>query len=221
MRVVGSDDNFSGLSPEERAALELESALTGARERWGTIDEATINAPQTITTETEAENFTTVVAQLQALLKRVDQVHDDVKEPYLTAGRKVDGMTAVLRDRIVDRKVRLETTLTRYQVAKQRAIDEERERLRQLEAEDPEPAIIPHRQTDSKRSRVRSLEGAVAHLTTEIDIEIVDVSQIPPRYLNRPRVLAALRSEILPDVRKGDDVPGVNKIDGLKSRVKA
>jgi hypothetical protein len=52
-------------------------------------------------------------------------------------------------------------------------------------------------------------------------MEIIDIRKIPGRYLNRPKVLAALRSEILPDIRKGDAVEGVKRLDGLKSHVKA
>ena len=213
--------NFSGMSLEERARLELETATEGARKRWGEIEAAIELAPTVIENETQAENFTTVVAQIQALLTRVDAAHDDVKGPYLAAGRLVDAGTNVLRDKIEDRKRDLERRIAAYQVKKHEHIKAAREAERAREAADPEPTMIPHSEIDRKRSRVRSVEGATAHLVDVVNIEIVDVTKIPRRYLNRPKVLAALRSEILPDVRKGDQVGGVKKIDGLRTQVKA
>ena len=218
-----SDHNYAGLTPAERAKLEIDSSLERARARWDQIEKAAGNAPAEITSETEAENFTTVVAQLQALEKAIERAHDDVKEPYLTAGRVVDNVSKFLSDKVEQLRRTLQSRLTAYQVEKQRKIEEERKRIRDAEAEDPEPAWTNStRQTlDKSRVKVRSVEGASAHLAQQTDLEIIDVREIPDRYLNRPKVLAALRSEILPDIRKGDDVPGVKRIDGFTSRVKA
>lgn len=216
------DDNYKSFAPEERAALELESALEGPKQRWAELEQATAKAPAEITNDTQAENFTTVIAQLQAVVKRVDDAHDDVKEPYLNAGRRVDGMTNVLRERIAIARDTLQAALTTYQVKKQNKIDAERAAVREKEAEDPEPGwTAAPKPRAAGRTKIRSVEGATAHLTTVIDMEIVDVTKIPARYLNRPRVLAALRAEILPDVRKRDVVEGVKTIEGLTSRVKA
>lgn len=216
-----SNHNLLSLPLPERAKLELESAFVGPRERWTQIEKAIANAPATIETEDQAENFTTVVAQLQALLKRVDRTHDDVKEPYLAAGRAVDADTARLRELVDTAKRELERKLTAYQVAKQRKIEAERQAQRQTEAADPEPSFVPHAETDRRLSRVRSIEGASAHLTNVTSIEILDVTKIPLRYLNRPKVKAALVSEMLPDARKGDAIEGIKVHTGHQSRVKA
>lgn len=218
---MNADHNLATLPLPERAKLELESALETARGRWATIEKAIANAPAVIETETQAENFTTVVAQIQALLKRIDAAHDDVKEPYLAAGRVVDSGTAVLRELVAKAKRQLEERITGYQAEKQRKIDAARALERQREADDPEPAFVPHRQTDRQRARVRSVEGASAHLTDTINVEILDVTQIPLRYLNRPKVIQALISEITPDARKGDEIEGIKVHRGLQSRVKA
>jgi hypothetical protein len=212
--------NFAGLSLDERARLELETALEGPRARWAEIEKA-IAAAGEVTTETEAENFTTVVAQLQALIKRVDQAHDDVKDPYLGAGRVVDAATNVLRDKIRGAKGNLELAITRYQLKKQRKIDEQRAEERRREAQDPEPAFVPHQETDRRRSRVRSIEGASAHLHDVVTVEVVDVTKIPLRYLNRPKVIQALISEIRPDAQKGDTIEGITVHRGAQSRVKS
>lgn len=218
--MTGDDHNFATMALDDRAALELESALEGPRARWAELSAAVEGAPATIGTETQAENFTTVVGQLQALLKRVDAAHDDVKEPYLNAGRRVDGATFVLREKISDAKELLQLRITAYQTGKQRKIEEERAALRKQEAEDPEPTVVPFEEMDRRRSRIRSVEGASAHLVPVVEVEIVDITKIPLRYLTRPRVIQALKTEILPDVRKGDVVEGVKKITDLQSRVK-
>lgn len=212
-------DNYSSFTPEEHAIQALEDALEAPRKRWGEISDKVGNVEAvTIADDTKAENVTTVIASIQALIKRVDSAHDTVKEPYLNAGRRVDAMTNVLRERIIILRDRLQAKLTAYQVEKQRQIDAERQAVRQQEAEDPEPGWQPP--TTRGRHRIRSVEGATAHLTSTVDIEITDVAKIPWRYLMRPKVLLALRAEILPDVRKGDVVEGVKKIEGLESRVK-
>lgn len=215
------DHNFASMPLDERARLELESSLETARTRWAAIEKAIENAPAEISSETQAENFTTVVAQIQALIKRIDEAHDDVKNPYLGAGRVVDNLTNVLRDKVVVTKRRLEQALTRYQVEKQKKIEEQRADERRREVEDPEPSFVPHASTDRQRARVRSIEGASAHLTDTVDIKIDDVLKIPLRYLNRPKVKAALISEMLPDVRKGDEIEGISVQRGAQTRVKA
>lgn len=216
-----SDHNFATMSLEERARLELEAALEGPRERWAQIEKAIANATAEINDESQAENFTTVVAQIKALLDRVDRAHDDVKEPYLGAGRHVDAATNVLREKIRDAKGKLELALTNYQLRKQKEIESQRAEERRREAEDPEPSFVPHADTDRRRSRVRSVEGASAHLTDTVAITIDDVMKIPLRYLKRPKVAAAIISEMLPDVRKGDEIEGITVHRGSKTRVKA
>lgn len=219
--IHASDHNFASFTPEERAAQEIESALEQCRARWKQLQAGIANAPAKIENETTAENFTTVIAQIQALLKRIEQQHDDVKEPYLLAGRKVDAVSFALAGEVLDARDTLQRALTVYQVEKQRRIDEERERIRQLEAEDPMPTYVPPSVERKRKTRIRSVEGASAHLVETVDMEILDIRAIPDRYLQRPKVLAALRAEILPDVRKGDTIEGVKRIDGMRSQVKA
>ncbi len=215
------EHNLQSLPLPERAALELESALETSRARWEEIRKGIERAPAEITTESEAEDFTTVVAQIQALLKRIDASHDDVKEPYLEAGRRVDSGTWVLRDKVQEAKRQLEERLSTYQVKKHEAIERQRAEERRREQEDPEPAFVPHREIDRRRTRIRSVEGASAHLVDVVHLEIVDVTKIPLRYLNRPKVRNALISEMLPDARKGDEIEGVKVHRGAQSRVKA
>jgi hypothetical protein len=216
-----NDHNQTGLLPEERAAIEIDAALEAPRARWLEIQAGIERAPEKIEDETTAEKFTTLIAQLQALLKRIDRAHDDAKEPWLAAGRKVDAVSNVLYSTVDEKSRQMQARLTAYQVAKQAAIDAERKRLRDLEAADPEPAVVNLVQQDRARTRVRSVEGASAHLVEQVSVKILDVKKIPKRYLTRPKVLAAIMAELLPDIRKGDTIAGAERVGELQSRVKA
>lgn len=216
-----SNHNLQSLPPEEQARLAIETALEIPRARWAQLEAAVERAVTVVENETQAENFTTAIAQLQALAKRIGFEHDRVKEPWLAAARMVDNLTNVLLEKVELAKSNLQARLTAYQIAKQQRVEEERERIRAAEADDPEPAYVDHAKVDKARVRVRSVEGAIAHLAQKIEIEIVDVKAIPDRYFARERVRKALIAEILPDVRKGDQVDGVKRIEGLESRVKA
>ncbi|MES2903238.1 MAG: hypothetical protein V4696_03550 [Pseudomonadota bacterium] len=216
-----SDHNMAWLTPDERAKYEIDAALEGPTERWTALALSIDKAPAKISSVDEAEKFTTLVAQLQACRERVNNAHRDSKEPWLSAGRVVDGVAGALRDKIGDAIADLSARLTDWQVSEQKRIELERAAVRAAEIEDPEPGWQRPQDTSRRASRVRSVEGASAHLTSVVDIEIVDFRAIPDRYFTRPKVLAALRAEILPDVRKGDAVPGVKKIEQAQSRVKA
>lgn len=213
--------NSSAFTPEERARQEIDDALESARKRWDELQKAFGGnaAAVSVADDTKAENVTTVIAQLQALLKRIDQQHDDVKEPYLLAGRTVDGVTNALKDHVARARDALQRTLTAFHAAKQARIDAERAAIRAREEQDPEPGWTPP--TTRGRTRIRSVEGATAHLTTKVDCVIEDVTKIPERYLKRDRVMAAIKAEVLHDIRRGDEIPGVRKVSGLESRVKA
>lgn len=217
--MTPNDHNMASMTIEERARYEIDAALEGATARWAQLETAIAAAAPVISTESAAESFTTVIAQLQALEKRINLAHDDAKGPYLEAGRIVDGRSNALFDKVRAAREMLQERLTAYQVDKQRRIEAERAAIRKAEEADPEPAMTPHVEVDRRRTRVRSVEGASAHLASVVTVEIVDPKLIPDRYLRRPKVLQALIAEITPDVRKGDVVEGTKRVDSLQSRV--
>lgn len=215
-----SNHNMASLTPVEQAQYTIDSALEGPNERWKALQEGIARAPAEITSETIAEGFTTLIAQLQALISRIDLVHSDSKQPWLDAGRTVDGITNRLKSVVADAKRDLNDRLTAYQVAKQAKIDADRAAIRVKEAEDPEPGWSPRQDTSRRAARVVSVEGASSHLSVEKVVEIVDVKKVPIRYLRRPKVLAAIVAELRADAQKGDEIAGIKVTEQAQSRVK-
>lgn len=215
-----NNHNMQALELERQAELAIKDRLVGCESRWGEIAAALEREPAVIDNETTAESITTIVAQLQALRERIELNRRDVKEPYYGAAGRVDSIAGVVRDKVQDAMDRLLAKLNSYQNAKQKRIDEERAAIAAREAADPEPSWTPPAGPAVRRTRVRSVEGASAHLTTEIRIEIEDFRQIPLRYLKRPKVVQALISEMRSDAQKGDEIEGVTIHRDTKTRVK-
>lgn len=217
--IHSSNHNLVGLTPEEQARYSIDSALEGPKERWKALQEGAGRCPEKIETLAQAEAATTLVAQLQALLSRVDGAHQDVKEPWLEAGRVVDRARGALFSPVKSAMDDIAGRLTAFQLREQARIEAERLALAAKEEEDPEPGWAPPATKSRHAVRVRSVEGASAHLASTVDVEIVDIRLVPDRYLKRAKVLAALRAEILPDARKGDEIEGIKVHRGATTRV--
>ncbi len=203
--------NMQALEFDRQAELSINDRLAPSVERLAAIEKGLANEPDVIETENTAESITTIIAQLQALVDRIELNRKDVKQPFLGAGDRVDSIAGRLRMKAEGIKTRLNEKLTGYQNAKLARIAAERAAERQREIEDPEPSFVPHAVVDSQRKvQVRSVEGARAHLTENVDITVTDVRLVPERYLNRPSVIKALISEMRSDVRKGDEIPGID-----------
>lgn len=214
-----SNHNLVGLTPEEQARYSIESAFEGPRSRWTDLKAAVEKCPEAVDNQTIAEKATTLIAQLQALRARIRDAHADAKEPWLAAGRTVDNARTAFDSEVASALNDVTARLEDYQLRELKRIEAERAAQRQKEAEDPEPSWAPRMDNSRAAVRVRSVEGASAHLTTEVTVEIVDVLKIPLRFLNRPKVIAALISEITPDARKGDEIEGIKVHHGAKTRV--
>lgn len=214
-----SNHNLAGLPVPEQAQYAIDSALEGPMERWNALKAGVERCPMLLSTQSAAEDATTLAGQLQALSARIDNAHRDAKEPFLEAGRVCDNRKNALSSQVWKARKAIQERITAFQVRETRRIEAERAALREREAADPEPGWSPSQQSTVKATKIRSVEGAQATLTAAVDIEIEDVTKIPLRYLNRPKVLAALRSEILPDVKKGDKVEGVKVHEGATTRV--
>jgi hypothetical protein len=207
---------------EEQAKLGIDEALIRPRSRWGELEASFTRAPASIPDDHVAQQVTTLVAQMGALLAAIERAHDEAKEPWLTAGRIVDGITKGLSEQVVEKKRDLEARLTAFQTAKKVRIEAERARQREQDEArgDPEPAMVDVRQQDKARVTIRSDQGASAHLRDDIDVEITDPKKIPKRYLMRPKVLAALAAELKPDLKKGDVIAGAIAKPITKSSVR-
>jgi hypothetical protein len=165
---------------------------------------------------------TTLVAQMGALYGRIDLAHAHAKEPWLQAGRVVDGIANRLREKVKAAKDELERRLTAYQTEKQARIEAERAKDRESyeEKDDPEPAWVDRAAQDRQHVTIRSVEGASSHLQKDVDIVVADPRKVPIRYLRRPKVLAAIIAEVRADVRKGDKIAGISSETVSKSRVR-
>lgn len=215
-----SNHNLASLSAEEQAIYTIDSALEKPTERWEQLKGGFERAPEIIESETIAEAVTTLIGQMQALSDKITFVHRETKEPWLAATNVIDGRTNRLRELVDEAKKRLQSRLTAYQVAKQAKIEAERAAVRAQEAEDPEPGWSPRLDASKHSTKIRSIEGATAHLVDKTTVEIVSMRKVPLRYLNRPKVIAALKAEILPDARKGDEIAGVKVGTEKQSHVK-
>lgn len=214
--------NLPDLPIEDQAKLGIDEALIRPRSRWGELEASFGRAPAKIPDEHVAQQVTTLVGQMAALLAAIGRAHDEAKEPWLMAGRVVDGITKGLEEQVVEKKRELEARLTAYQTAKKAAIEAERARQREADEArgDPEPAMVDVRQQDKARVTIRSDQGASAHLRDDIEVEILDVKKVPVRYLRRPKVLAALAAELKPDLKKGDEIAGAKAKPITKSTVR-
>lgn len=214
--------NFANMPLEEQATIAISEALSKANTRWKELEVSASKAPAAIDDEHTAEKFTTLIAQMSALEGAIDLAHAGAKAPFLEAGRIVDGVKNRLIEQVRAKKAALQGTLTAYQVEKQRRVEAERAALRAQDeaAGEPEPSMVDSAAQDRRHVTIRSGEGASSHLVDEIDVEILDVKKIPKRYLDRPKVLAAIRAELKPDLKKGDKIAGAKGIPRKQSRVR-
>jgi hypothetical protein len=214
--------NLASLPLDEQAKLAIDEALIQPGKRWGELEGSFARAPAEIVDDHVAQQVTTLIAQMGALLRKIDLAHATAKEPWLTAGRIIDGITNGLAEQVKTKKRELEQRLTSYQTGKKAEIEREREAIRKADEAkgDPEPAMVDLRQQDRARVTIRSDQGASAHLQDDIEVEIVDPKKIPKRYLMRPKVLAAIAAELKPDMKKGDTVAGAVARPVTKSRVR-
>jgi hypothetical protein len=212
--------NYAALPLDEQAQIAIDDALAPAKKRWDALEASFGRAPATIDEEFVAEQVTTLIAQMGALVKAIEIAHAGAKDPFLQAGRLVDGVKNALYEKVDVARRALQARLTAYQTAKQTRIEAERAALRAADEEkgDPEPGIQP--QADHRVVTIRSGEGASAHLADDIDVEILDVKRIPKRYLERPKVLAAIKAELKPDLKKGDTIAGAKGVKKQQSRVR-
>lgn len=119
---------------------------------------------------------------LRAARKYVEEVHKRVKQPYLDAGRLVDGQKNVLTARI-EAGERMVTQLQTDYAREQRRIETERmakeaEDRRKLEelakANNVEAALPPPAPAAPEPIRARADDGALTSVTTEIVVTVTD-----------------------------------------------
>lgn len=101
------------------------------------IAERANTAPKAVRNDDDLDAVGVIVKDAKAMLKRVDSARKDEKEPYLQAGREVDGFFKAMTDRLDRIASALEARATEYQRAKaaeaRRKAEEEARKLREAE----------------------------------------------------------------------------------------
>jgi hypothetical protein len=135
--------------PAELARDEFNTALDAALKRRGLtrarFNELVEQAGRAQATDDETTGRCgELVKSLRAAIKLIEEIHAEIKEPYLSAGREVDGLKKVLVGPLEDAKRSVEAkqgTYLREQEAKRqaeerrrRAIEEEQRRVAAEEA---------------------------------------------------------------------------------------
>lgn len=166
----------------------------------------------------EAGKCADLTKQIKKLAKQADAIHQDVKEPYLEAGRVVDSAKNNFKAALTEAEAKLRQMLKAFDDAeqarerKERQEREARERAERerIEAErraaaeaakaagaeappPPEPEPEPEIQREPDRRPIASGDyGAAAHRRTNTILEIEDVYALPPEVLNAPDVTEAI-----------------------------
>lgn len=185
-----------------------------------------------VTSDDEAGRATALAGILADIVSDADKKRVEIKDPFLKAGRKIDGTFGSFIDSVKSAKVRVVGMIDGYRVEQQRLAEAARLRLEQ-EAREKEAAA--HRAAQEGRaveaarleqaaaasaeraqtmatppSPIRSSYGQTASGRTEWKAEIIDRKKLPPAIVNHPKVVEALNAVIAAMVRSGHrEIPGV------------
>lgn len=209
-------DNSTAVEPREIAKDEIERALAPLWDRFNQLRTSADKA--VIVDDDTAKKVVDLDAMFQALLARLDIAHDQVKLPYLEAGRVVDGLCNALLDQVKPIRERLGGMLTAFQKAEAAKIEAARAAEREAEKEDPEPGFVaPEPQSARRAAGVRGNFGAKASLRSKDVVVINDVKKLPRWVLENVDVQAAMKKVIRPVLKAGNKVGGALLIDEEKS----
>lgn len=205
---------------EQQARDAIAAALDALRPRLEALIASGLQC-QAIADQKTAAGATDLVAMFQALSDDVDEAHRTVKAPYLASGEIVDGETGGFRERLDFAKRRIEGMLNRFQLDLADRILAERAEERAAEADDPEPAVVPHDVVDMKvKTTIRGTRGASAHLHDKHWVERVDYAALDPEFLKRKRIADAIEREALYLRRQDQPVKGVTYGSGKRTQVR-
>lgn len=204
--------------PSEVARDAITQALEPMRPRLAKLLESEKRAK--IDDEHDAAKITDLVAMFQTLQGNIDHAHEGAKAPWLEAGRVVDGLSAGMRDQVIDAKTRLLAKLTVWQTAEAKRISDERKAERAEFKDDPEPSVVGHGFADSKRVATRGDMGAKASLSEFITIDRVEVKRLSKAFLERPKILRVIEDEARVMLRAGAKVTGVTHSTSAKTQVR-
>lgn len=204
---IGHNSALEPVDLMEKARDETKTALDPLRPRLDVLLASEARAK--IEDEEHAKSITDLIIMFSTHQDRIGRAHDDVKEPYLSAGRVVDGLSNELWDKCGEAKKRLSAMLTAWQQSERDRIAKARAAEREAMKDDPEPSYVPHSHADDRTVSTRSDLGAKATLKADIEIESVDVKKLPKSFLERPNVLRAIEKEAKAFIKGGGKLNGV------------
>jgi len=197
----------------EQALAGLSSLQSRRSELLASFDRSPCGSDPKPLNAALAEGVTNLIAKIGALLNAADNAHALAKEPWLSAGRVVDGVRAKFRIDLEDARDSLNGALNAWQRAETERVNAERaaQAAKFEQIGDPEPQYVPQRQTGrmAKPGTVRTGIGASATLQDQKTVTIEDPKKVPVKYLRRPGVLAAIAKEVRADALRGEKIPGV------------
>lgn len=150
------------------------------------------------------------VSEIKRLYKNIDGKRKSITAPLRQAIKEVDDLFKEPLTSLKTAEDTIKTEMLRYSDQVERAAARRAEKIEgQVDAGELDMGSAMGKLGSIKQaeSNVKSDTGS-AQFKTVTKIRIVNVGDIPPKYLLRPRVLEAIRIEVEEDVRKkGELVP--------------
>lgn len=150
------------------------------------------------------------VSEIKRLYKNIDGKRKSITAPLRQAIKEVDDLFKEPLTSLKTAEDTIKTEMLRYSDQVERAAARRAEKIEgQVDAGELDMGSAMGKLGSIKQaeSSVKADTGS-AQFKTVTKIRIVNVGDIPPKYLLRPRVLEAIRIEVEEDVRKkGEQVP--------------
>lgn len=170
-----------------------------------------------------------IIKALRSATQLVDFVHKGVKQPYLDAGRMVDGQKNAFLARINEGRDAVQRMMDDYteglrkaRLAEERRQREERERLEALARENNLEQALPPPEPAKKAEPVRTDGGATISGSVEYDVKIVDFAKAARKFKDDAKVQEAIlaAAKKLAKATKGAEIPGIEITERAVARVR-
>jgi hypothetical protein len=184
-----------------------------------------------IVSEALAGKTTDLIRMLKAEIKALDTTRTRIKDPVLKAGREIDGYAKQYADPLSGQARIAESRLAAYYAVKEKAEREAREQAAR-EAEERAAALAAEGATEEAHeafeeagkaieaaqagaadlTRVHTHTGGVSSLKVSWDFEILNIFEVPRRFLQVAESLVKIAIREAPRAADGSpklDIPGI------------
>lgn len=202
-------------------------------------------APTEVDNETDANKLSEAIRMCTAFEKSAEGARVEAKEPYLQAGRSVDGYFKTMVEPVSRTKSALNKVRTAYDIkveAEERRVREEAARKAREEADrlaetartaaqqdraavaeqQAEQAAQAAKVTAAELTRTRTETGVGTSLRVEWRGEIVEPGRVPRKYCvpSEGLIRAAIKAAVQPDGTCPLEIAGVRIYEHKESRVR-